>query len=203
MSDWWSNLSEGQGTVLAAGVTVVAAGIGVVAGWLLFRGQVRDLGTALEKSKQLLDEHREVVADKLEAINEQLGAIIGRVSEVAGGVSDIQAGSGQAQDNAQQAGRRDDLKKNWIAIRDQLDSLAVNHTDGRTRAKYGRISRRNYHELIETLEGDDMLNGHAHDFFAANQLWQRFQRGRAVPSVADVRRMVELRAALVPDQEDA
>jgi hypothetical protein len=186
--------------VLGACITIFGAGLGVVLGWLLFRGQVKDLDTALEKSRRRLAEHESTVTDALEAIDTQIGAILGSLGEVAGGVGDIQVGSGREQDSPQQADRRDQLKRSWIAIRDRLDTLASSHPDGRTRAKYGRISRRNYHALIEALDGDGRLAAQANDFLAANELWQHFQRGRAVPTQAQVQQMADLRAVLAPEQ---
>ena len=217
MAEFWTNLSEAQATLLAAVITIIGAGLGVLIGWRLLGGKVKDLEDALDRSKVRLEQHELVVTEALETINEQIGAILGGLGQVRGSVEDMQAGASPTVESPAAIGQdltsdeeaqaaaiedadlRDALKSSWIAIRDQIDAIAASHPDGRTRAKYGRLYRRNYQPLIDCLEEDGRMNGMATLFGEANTLWQRFQRGRATPTVEEVQRMDALRSVLVPN----
>ena len=61
MLEFWNNLTDGQGAVIAACLTIVAAMVGVVFGSILFGGKVRSLETALEQTEAKVSEFRKSV----------------------------------------------------------------------------------------------------------------------------------------------
>lgn len=67
---------------------------------------------------------------------------------------------------------RERLIESWNQIRDLLEEAAADpEIDGRTRAKYARIDRRNYSHLADALSDDGYLPGNAHTWEKAISLW--------------------------------
>jgi hypothetical protein len=85
------------------------------------------------------------------------------------------------------------MRENWERIRDRLEAIATNsQIDGRTRAKYGRIDRRRYGDLVTALHNDAALGADTNVYRDAVELWQRFRTGRSTPSATEVHTMQNL-----------
>lgn len=196
----WQDLSEGQGAVIASMITVVAALSGVILGWLLFSGRVRDFETALKASELKVQEHLKVMEGELteyeSKLNEQLSSLSLQLGQLSGSVADLPLSSPARIEPAQQ-NAQDEMRENWERIRDRLEAIAANpQIDGRRRAKYGRIDRRRYGDLVNALHNDGALGADANFYHNAIELWHRFRSGRATPSAAEVQTMRELAARL-------
>ena len=190
---WWLTLTAPQATLLSGILTFFGAIGGVLLAWSLFSSKVRDLRGALQKSQRLLNDHREFVSTTLVSINNQLISLDAQVSStmesvgrIGGTVDDIESVQSNPEVPAPELNRRDQVRSAWSAIRDHLESLAAGSSvDGRTRAKYGRIDRRNYATLIELMEWDGNLPNAA-AFRSAVELWHRFRNGRNSPTAREV-----------------
>lgn len=207
---FWSSVTEPQAAIVSALLTILAAVLGVLLGAALFGNRVKTLGDALNASDKLLRSHKEVVEAQLTEMRLKLlgfDAAFATTSEslgqLRGSIGDLQSTSVAVVDaDPADDASREQLRSDWEAIRDQLERLAANpQIDGRTRARYARIDRRRYGDLVNSLADDDRLGTHAGDYRAAIALWHQYRNGRRKPVVGDVRRMQELRQALAPDQQ--
>ena len=85
----------------------------------------------------------------------------------------------------------------WIKIRDYLESIVESVYDGRTKAKYDRIDRRNYALLVDALEADGMLNrSQAIAFKDAASLWHKYKRMKKNNGVVDESDAMAMRKAV-------
>lgn len=196
----WSGLTEGQGAVIASLFTVVAAILGVFLGWRLFSGRVRDLQSALDASESSVKGHIAAVELALggyeRQIIEQLDSFAIQLSHIGASVANLPTDAGPPAPAAQQDARNE-LRECWGLIQDRIEAHATNpQIDGRTRAKYSRIDRRKYSELIEALAGDGVLAPNDHLYRQAVNLWLRFRNGRAVPTREELEAMRRLAHAL-------
>ena len=186
--------------------------VGVALGWRLFGGRVRDLKSALDKSDELLRNHQSTVIKALESIKLKLQSIdelaittTAGISKIRGDIGEI--GDAQALANEPNAASKADLsnqasmKELWTAIRDKLEMAAAESSlDGRTRAKYARIDRRRYRDLVEAMAMDGALGANTAEYRQALEIWSRYRSGRNTPSAADSTAMTQLarKLAAVP-----
>jgi hypothetical protein len=125
-------------------------------------------------------------------LNEQLSSLSLQLGQLSGSVADIPTSSSvpipEAQQNAQ-----DKMHEYWERIRDRLEATAANpEIDGRTRARYGRMDRRRYGDLVNALDIDGKLGADAIFYRDAVDLWQKFRNRRATPSAGEVQKMQDL-----------
>lgn len=213
--DFWGALTEAQATIIAALLTMIGAAIGVLLGWWLFSAKVKTLTDALDAARERLTRHEVDVDEKLTAINakyqtlleqsgrlpesfgvlnDQLAALIQSVTQVEGAVADQREQAEASEDYTSWHEVRD----SWARIRDRLDQVAADpKIDGRTRAKYARIDRRNYGWLIDSLESDGNLKK-VQKFNVALDLWHQHRNGKRKPSAATVKEMAALADELAP-----
>jgi hypothetical protein len=160
------------------------------------RSVKHDLETALKTSEGKVREHLQVMDSALKEheskLNEQLSSLSLQLGQLSGSVADIPTSSPspipEAQQNAQ-----DKMHENWERIRDRLEAIAANsQIDGRTRARYGRIDRRRYGDLVNALDNDGRLGADAIFYRDAVELWQKFRNRRATPSAGEVQTMQDL-----------
>jgi uncharacterized phage infection (PIP) family protein YhgE len=192
----WQNLTEGQGTVVASMLTMLAAVTGVVLGSILFGKRVSDLRAAVDETEQTLQLHRDHVSTVLKEIGDR---IIGLDDQVASTLPKLGALQNALDERAEEAANatgnalspRERIKDLWASIKDDLEQRAADlDIDGRTRAAYARVDRRQYWALIERLESDGILGTkEAAGFHKALELWQRFKTGRAIPQTSDALQM--------------
>lgn len=220
VAEFWAAVTPPQATIISGGLTLLAAVGGIILGWWLFSGRVKDLKGALDASDKLLASHSASVATALTDITERVANITERVTgldtqftttleslgQLRGNVSDLQsvAASTAETTGASPAVPRDPpvtsekLRDDWDAIRDRLEQRAANPAvDGRRRAKYARIDRRRYLDLIDALAEDDALGHEATDYREATKVWQKYRNGRSSPIPEDAAKMSNLRQLLV------
>lgn len=205
----WTGLTQPQATLFAAAVTVFGALFGIWMGAMFFGGKVRDLKSALETSKRLLDEHTasvdtalmrvgerlERISDAVQTVDIQVAANSSSVAQIQSDVIDIQESVGQAE-GVGESDLGKELRTTWNVIRDRLESLASDESiDGRTRAKYSRIDRRRYPVLIESMARDGTLRN-SDLYREAVEIWHRYKNGRREPGKPDVARMAIIETAL-------
>lgn len=206
-TSWWAALTAPQATLLSGALTFLAAVIGVLLGWWLLSGKVKDLRTAVEESDKLLKEHSAAVAatlaelrGKVTELDSQFTTTIESLGQLRGAVGDIQAVAAP-EEAAPVEASREALRGAWEAIRDHLERIAANpEIDGRTRAKYGRIDRRRYLDLVGALDWDGQLGKQGDRYRDAVNLWQQHRTGRRAPTAKDCERMMRLRDELVPKE---
>lgn len=202
----WATMTEPQAMIISALITVVAAVVGVVLGSWLFGGRVKDLQSALDASKQTIDEHRQDVdaslaevrnrlkelGDSFAVTTEAIGQLRGSVGELAVGAEIEEAAPGEAAPD-----ERARIRTSWEQIRDTLETIAADpRVDGRRRAKYARIDRRNYNWLIDSLDQDGHLHGAGDRFRESVEIWHKFRSRRTTPQREDADRMAELEQSL-------
>ena len=205
MQEFWATITAPQATVIAGACTFLAAVVGILLGWWLFSGRVRDLKSALDESDKLLKLHKTSVEtalgglkDSIGSLNDQVASTMQGLAQVRSDVSDI-ALIEEAPPAVAGAPSRAQLKEDWNSVRDSIESIAANPSiDGRTRARYGRVDRRNYADLVDMLAHDHRLNANADLFREAVALWQSYRTGKKALSQADAARMATLRALLAP-----
>jgi hypothetical protein len=199
MGDFWRSVTAPQATIIAAALTVFAAIVGVALGWWLFSGRVRSLKEALDKSDELLRRHAEEVAGILAEVRQEVASSMEGLGQLRGTVGDLQIASASEGVTEGQLATRDEVQGNWNAIRDRLERIATEPAiDGRTRAKFARIDRRRYADLVDALAAKGLLDAHEGAFTEAVNLWQRYRNGKTTPTKANAARMAELREQLVP-----
>lgn len=191
-------MTEAQATVIAAALTIMAAVIGVWLGARLFGGRVKSLEEAVQHTEIILTAHKDQVEVTLKELRQTLTTTVEGIGQLRGAVSDIPTAATVAQNEGGDWAGWERMRDDWSEIRDELERIAADPTiDGRTRAKYGRIDRRQYWRLIEALDGDRLLGALGQGFAEANTLWQRYKSGRRIPDQAATREMEELRKRLV------
>lgn len=215
--DWLTNLSQPQATLGAAALTFVGAIVAVLLGWLLFSAKVKDMRSAISATDEFVKKHQATVVQSLTDIEAKISGLAASAGQLRADVVDRQAASDGAveaplpQEGLGEApapwaagqGERSaehfpPLASAWYAIRDHLEEVAANpNIDGRTAAKYQRIDRRSYPDLIRSLARDGNLQD-AQSFLEAAQLWSRYRTRRLAPNAADAARIAELAAALAP-----
>lgn len=203
---FWRSINEGQGSVLAAVITVV----GVIIGYLLFSRKVKSFeeglettssslaalnGQATEAFGQIRVELKELKAE-FTTTRESLGQLRGAVADIEGAADDV----GRDPENPN---LRDRIRAAWGIIRDKLEELAAAQwIDGRRRAKYARIDRRKYAELIEAMADDNSIQAvEAETFKQANELRLRYRSSRTSPReahAAEMERFAQAAATFEP-----
>ncbi|MHA6687710.1 hypothetical protein [Mesorhizobium sp. A556] len=206
----WASVTEPQAIIISAVLTIVAAVVGVLLGAKLFGNRVRDLNTALAASNKLVVDHKTKVDTSLADIRSTLlnfesllSATTSNLGILKGSLEDIADKTEVKGDTPAKEATREQLRDDWDAIRGQIETLAAAQTiDGRTRARYARMDRRKYADLVETLAREKQLGDRPEDFEKAAAIWAKYRNGRSQPSKSDVATMADLRKALVPAVDD-
>jgi hypothetical protein len=162
----------------------------------LFSGRVRNLETALATSESQVQAHLRNVENALKEyeskLNEQLASLSSQLVQVSSSVAEIPTSSPVVIEPAEQKAQ-DNIRENWARIRNRLEAIAADSkVDGRTRARYNRIDRRRYGDLVNALDIDGALGADKTYYRNAAELWQKFRTGRVTPSAAQLREMQEL-----------
>ena len=182
-------LDQGIATVAASVVTTLGAVTAVLLGWFFFSDKVKDLKAAIDHSDSLLEKHETSmngkflqISEKVEQIDTLFKAKLAGLGKIESAVDDLQKVTPDINRTSRQPESVDKLRQDWFAIRDVLENVAAATNDGRTRAKYARIDRRQYQELIDALDKDNRLEALRPDFGKALELWHRYRNGRSVPA---------------------
>lgn len=179
----------------------------------LFGGRVRDMKGALDASDKLLADHSASVekaliniTERVTGLESQFTATLEGLGQLRGNVSDLQSvaaptteGTNTSGTNARETPTASEkLRDDWDAIREELERRAADPAvDGRTRAKYARIDRRRYLDLIDALADDAVLGSEAPSYRDAARIWQKYRSGRSIPTAVDAANMSSLRQKLV------
>ncbi|MEQ8393962.1 hypothetical protein [Thalassobaculum sp.] len=198
LTDSWATVTLPQATIVSGILTLAAAAFGVLLGWWLFSGKVKDLKSAIDESDNLIRDHRLRTEETLQGVWDSLSSTMEILGQLRGSIGDLEAATSEELENAGQAATRDALRDNWHSIRDSLERLAAYpEIDGRTRAKYGRIDRRRYRDLVNSLTADGALDhGTAQNYLEAVAIWHQYRNGRRDPSPEHAQRMEELAQVL-------
>lgn len=197
--EYWNSVTDAQATIIAALLTILAAVLGVLLGAWLFGGRVKSLESALKKTEDRVAEFRKKVEDQLSAIEPQVGSLLKLAQEVRASVDDLDNSQPVPEPDAAAPATRANLKVVWQEIRDVIDSIASDQdVDGRTRARFARIERYSYEDLINALAEKELLGEHRGDFLRANAIWQNYQRRPDDPRQAEFDEIRELRDRLAP-----
>ncbi|MDP3338837.1 hypothetical protein [Frigidibacter sp.] len=204
MPDWLINLSQPQATLGSGAITFLGAIAAVLLGWGLFSGKVRDVKSALDTTDKLLTEHQARVQQSLADIEEKLSSLTASTAQIRADVSDKQAVDEEADvEHVEQSAPSeltfDDLSSSWLKIRDRLEEIASDsRIDGRTAAKYSRIDRRRYADLVTSLIRDEQLGSNGKEFLEAAQIWASHRSRKKAPSQEQIQRMANLALILAP-----
>lgn len=212
MADWLTNLTQPQATLGSAAITVFGAIIAVLIGWKLFSAKVRDMRSALTATEELLTEHQTRVQNTLADIEVKIGGLAASTGQLRADVSDNQALVEKVQP-AELLEEREQIRTeganfeafaaSWTSVRDHLEDIAADIKDGRTAAKYARIDRRSYVDLVVALNRDSRLGENGQMYLEAAQIWAS-HRTRKRPLTIEVAQRMESFAQLVglaPEQE--
>ena len=202
--NWWATLSAGQGSALSGAFTATGAVVGVFIASRFFSGKVKTLSEALSESKRLLDEHALYVNLTLTDITEKFNVLDTQFSSFTSGIGRIESSVGDLSDKADESTDEaltadwDTIRGLWLDVRDELEKRASSDLiDGRTRAKYGRIDRRKYIELIDSMASDRKItDADAESFRSAFSTWRQYKNGRKVVEQKDVKKLRELKEKL-------
>lgn len=200
MNNLWASLSEAQATVLATGLTVAGTLLGLFIGWLLFAGRLGRLEAAVARTEKGVGEQRDAmrtrVDEALKGLDVQVSAIAEKLAQVQESVSDVQAEPLAAAEAPQTVADWSWWyvhQERWHCIRDRLEALASDpELDGHIRARYQRIDRRRFGELIDAMDRDNRLGVHGGRYREALRLWQVYKNGRVLPTESEQHRMSEL-----------
>lgn len=205
MVEIWNSFNEPQAIILSSLLTILAAIVGVGLGGYVFGGKVQDLKGALQESKNSIDEHEASVELKLSGILSKIKEVEGQlvstsigIAQLRGSVGDLESASSSQEAPADQVGLREQIREDWTAIRDALERMVADpFIDGRTRAKYARIDRRQYGVLLESYH-EDFGVPNVTQFRRAMAIWQKYKNGRLTPSKQDLEDMKKIRGLLSP-----
>lgn len=212
MLSFWLALNEAQAIILGSVVTVLGTLLAVGLGSFFFSGKVKSIEDAIERSEKVVEAHLATltttlgaIAEKTSQLDEMLAALSPKVAELSAGFADQEQEAVQqdglhepAVGPAPQEGEngdtfRSEVRTLWFGVRDRIERMAsAAHIDGRTRAKYMRIDRRSYPELIAVMRTDGNLGAPAAE--AANQVftaWARYRRAQFDPTANEMARLRE------------
>ena len=192
-------MSEAQATVIAALLTVVAAIVGVLLGSVLFGRRVKGMEDAVRETELQVKGFQKAVDDLVEttsSIQESVGNIRGALPE---GIPEQASPAVQSQ-NATDMGEWKNwylMRDLWNDVREEIERVSADpKIDGRTRAKYARIDKRNYSSLVSALAKDGLLGPSVDSFQGAYNIWRGYKSGRANPQDTDLNLMRNYRDAV-------
>lgn len=209
MFSWLGTLTQPQATVGASIVTTIGTLTAIFLGWRLFSGKVKDMKSALDATENMLREHQVRVQQSLADIEEKLGGLSVSTAQIRADVSDKQAVEQEAleqtgvQDEVSEAAELsfEDLSQNWHRVRDKLEEIASDsRIDGRTAAKYARIDRRNYVDLVSSLNKDSKLGDKGEQFLTAAQIWSSHRTRKKAPNQETIQKMIDLAILLAASE---
>jgi vacuolar-type H+-ATPase subunit I/STV1 len=208
LNEIWINLTAAQATLIAGICTIAAAFIGVLFGCWLFNGRVSDLKSAIEKSDKIIKDHKDLVESSLSETRKKVTELVGQIAiataelgKIRGSVSDLQSASDKPTSLAEE-NSIEQIRNDWNIIRDKLEQIAADaKVDGRSRAKYARIDRRNYLDLVNVIAQDNRLGGNADLYRKAAAIWQKYKNGRSGVDNNDADKLKEIANFIQKDNE--
>jgi len=196
-------MNQAQATVIAAGVTCLAALLGVALGGVLFGNKVRGLEEAVKTSTELARDAGVALQSfkmELETLTEQVSATMVVASELRAKQDEGSAQQGpieQVVGAVNNAGPREGFAQSWEKVAAKIEKIASDlGIDGRTRARYFRIPRHNWRDVVAALNVDGRLGQNAARIVEAADLWERFKRRMSAVTQRDFEQMEQLANAV-------
>lgn len=204
------------GAVLGFASVMFGAVLAPIVFFLLTRDGVADFKTAVkavtksaedvEKATTLVTVSANDVKAATDGIARDLETLKSNLLQINEAVSGVQSASALAQARFQEEVQElraeateptrlsdeeqrlnDDMRKQWSKLQELVEGAASDvDIDGRTRAKYARIDRRNYERLAVTLYNDGHLPGSEDQWRKVIDLWNKSKRNRHQVSPATV-----------------
>ena len=199
---WWAGLTVAQATLLAGACTPIAALIAVWLGSNFFDGKVISLKDAITASGEVLDKHISKIETHQRELQEKLtlieqitldnGATAAKIS----GEDDqdkTDAIAPEADITLTKRKNRETLISHWSRVKSVIEKAASDQKiDGRKRAKYNRIDRRNYKDLVDALVQDGLMIAVSEKIYDAIELRSSFRNGKKEISSDDIFSMNKL-----------
>jgi hypothetical protein len=152
------------------------------------KSQIGDFSATIVGLSEVLASASETIAtleERTSGLNEILSAIQKNTALTQGQDSEDRQIIEQAAVSAPstQTTGHEKLKDYWSALRDKIEDIASNPSiDGRTRAGYARIDRRDYRELIAKLSDGGLLGEYSDKWIEAVNLWYTYRpNNQAIP----------------------
>jgi len=198
LTEPWAILISGMATLAAALI------IALVGPWLLGK-RFQTLDDAANEAKRAASN----VQERIGVLDTQVAALEASLARVQNLLSDLTDGLDRARRAREDLppgapppvapnGDWEQLRSHWNDVREKVEALASEPgTDGRTRARYSRIDRRNYRRLLEALAADNQLGGRAAEYLEAFDIWARYRTNRAPIPQAELERLSFIRDQLV------
>lgn len=206
--NWTPELTEPWAILLSGVATLVAALVVAILGpWILSR-RFETLDDAANSAQEAVGN----VRDRMATLDIQIGALERSLATVQNVLNDFfedqkaeEEAQPQLEEPAGGAGeapaRREQLRSYWNDVRSRVEDIAANPaTDGRTRAKYSRIDRRNFRRLLEAIREDGGLGQNPQPYFEALGIWSRYRANRTVVTEQDLNAMQVLRNQILAVQ---
>ena len=193
---WWAGLTDAQATLLAGACTPIAALIAVWLGSRFFEGKVISLKDAITTSGKVLDEHISKIETYQRELEEKLtfieqitldnGATAAKISG-SETQDEIDAIAPKADIASTKLKDRETLLSHWSRVKSVIEEKASDpQIDGRTRARYNRIDRRNYKDLVDALVKDSRISSVSKIIYEAIDLRNSFRNGKKEISSNDI-----------------
>ncbi|MBL4927286.1 hypothetical protein [Fuscibacter oryzae] len=193
---WWTLMTEAQATIISGVLTVLAGIIAALLGGWVFSKKVKSLEDAISDANDKLGLHVEGFKKEIDKLGERLKEIQEVTQETGEKVIRQNADIVDRQEAVQDLATSPDgdlkskFSEAWEVVRSAIEDRAVDPSiDGRTRAKYLRIDRRQYRDLANALRADGNLNLDEGSVFGAIELRQSYRNGRRVINIEDVAKM--------------
>lgn len=157
-------ISAGLGSALSGLFTGLGAvGAVILAQWL-FKGKVADMKSAIAETTTAITQLKLHTENELERIRDSFSSVNGALAGIQETAAKTQAAihdqePPELQEQAQvEVAPKERLIEAWYRVRDHIEEIASSpNIDGRTRAKYGRMDRRSYYDLVGVLDHDGLL----------------------------------------------
>jgi hypothetical protein len=211
--DWLPEVSAGQGSALSGFFTALGAILAVVTASTLLSGKVKTIKEAIDETEKHVEDAVANVLSSVKALEEQIGGLstgLGRVqSDVAGlaDSADDAAGMAHSSDdtvdevaNLNQSDRPE-LRDAWLRIRSELERRAnADGLDGRTKASFWRIDRRNYDDLIDKIadaRNSPISPEEKSQFKDALTIWISYKNGRKKFELRDLEKLLAIEKSII------
>lgn len=185
---WWDQLSAGQGAFFSGFFTAIGAIIAVLIAQKLFGNRITTLQDSVQETEKAIDVFKMSVEARLTEIeglfNEVSSGLQRSLADTQAAIHETQDAEDEPVEPGAEVSTHDRVLESWHNIRDRFEMIASSpNIDGRTRAKYSRIDRRSYYDLLVALKADgylpniDLAN-------AATSLWYSCRRKEEIAAEA-------------------
>jgi hypothetical protein len=188
-SIYLSWITPGVGSAISGAMTALGAITAVLIAHHYFGGKVRNVTNSLDEIQNKISGFQSVIDERFSQITsniDDLNAALGGVQDTAARTQAAVYESREYDDSqgieeGQAQGNKQAVALIWNEVANLIEKIASSENiDGRTRAKYGRIDRRSYYNLISSLNDDGRLLEQMEAFKRAAQIWYSCRRATDV-----------------------